>query len=532
MKKILQTTAILLIMILTLSLAVSCNGSEGSVSSDSGVEISDDGGGGGGNADSSGGGNVDSSGGGNADSSGSGATSTGGGASSTGGGPTVSGMHRVTFDLNYEGAPAAIVVYVEYNDFVDEPDDPIRANYRFLGWFSDRAGTTEADFERTIKTDMVVYASWELTTVYVTFDLNYEGAPAPESQQLSVGTAPLRPENPVRDDHLFIDWYTDKNNRSSENIYDFSAAYEDLTVYAGWEEKGDDTVSVTYMLGYKDENGDDVVSEQELNVGAEITLFTPDRENGPYCTYDFIGWQVGETVKESGETLTVEEDIVIVAKWTVVNVFEAEFTDMSLFSGLGWSWTRNGTTAICYDRIDNHPFKAGYNAYVGNMNMKGSYLYWEFDSDRAVENVTLKLRLSIEAYFTEGLDFTPQLLVVTYANETESYNIDYEDFHIANTPGLDISPFENFLITTELDLVEGKNYIVVSIGQDFTEAGYPQYVGKMGSMAAPAPVIDSIIIEHEDGAVNLTWTPLVHNLWNYGYDRDEYPCPCPEHSGG
>ena len=37
----------------------------------------------------------------------------------------------VTFDLNYQGAPAATTVEVEKGDYVNEPEEPTRENYYF-----------------------------------------------------------------------------------------------------------------------------------------------------------------------------------------------------------------------------------------------------------------------------------------------------------------------------------------------------------------------------------------------------------------
>ena len=70
----------------------------------------------------------------------------------------------VTFDYNYEGAPAALVVEVEKGEKVEKPADPAaRDGFKFMGWYKSKTSTDEAfkfDFEQEIYQDYKVYAGW------------------------------------------------------------------------------------------------------------------------------------------------------------------------------------------------------------------------------------------------------------------------------------------------------------------------------------------------------------------------------------
>ena len=75
----------------------------------------------------------------------------------------------VTFDYNYEGAPAALVVEVEKGEKVEKPADPAeREGFKFMGWYKSKTSTDEAfkfDFDQEIYQDYKVYAGWGEVTL-------------------------------------------------------------------------------------------------------------------------------------------------------------------------------------------------------------------------------------------------------------------------------------------------------------------------------------------------------------------------------
>ena len=87
--------------------------------------------------------------------------------------PTGSGDYTITFDYNYEGAPANGTQTVAEGDVVTPPSDPTRDKFGFTGWYTDAACTEKADFEYAVTEDATYYAGWVQTEATVTFDANW-----------------------------------------------------------------------------------------------------------------------------------------------------------------------------------------------------------------------------------------------------------------------------------------------------------------------------------------------------------------------
>lgn len=87
---------------------------------------------------------------------------------------------NVTFDYNYEGAPANVVKEVEEGAKVDKITDPTRESYVFDGWFiNETTFTTENkfDFETTISKDTTLYAGWTSLNANKDFVIEAEYCP-------------------------------------------------------------------------------------------------------------------------------------------------------------------------------------------------------------------------------------------------------------------------------------------------------------------------------------------------------------------
>ena len=77
----------------------------------------------------------------------------------------VDGQWPVSFDYNYQGAPAPVVVYAKDNRTVNKPATPIRSGYEFAGWYEDTYCLIEAEFGTNrslfnITAPTTLYAKW------------------------------------------------------------------------------------------------------------------------------------------------------------------------------------------------------------------------------------------------------------------------------------------------------------------------------------------------------------------------------------
>ncbi len=114
---------------------------------------------------------------------------------------------------------------------VTPPEDPVRENYRFVGWATGD-GTMWTDFSTPITEDLTLYAVWEsLATFTVTFDVGTSAISAPQPQTVHGGQTIDTPEEPLLDGYRFVGWYVDE-----QTPWDFNTPVtEDMTLFAGWD---------------------------------------------------------------------------------------------------------------------------------------------------------------------------------------------------------------------------------------------------------------------------------------------------------
>lgn len=72
--------------------------------------------------------------------------------------------YTVSFDLMYEDAPAIEDQTVTHGGTITEPEKPVREDYEFIGWFSDRALQHDWKFDNAVTGPMTLYAKWLMLT--------------------------------------------------------------------------------------------------------------------------------------------------------------------------------------------------------------------------------------------------------------------------------------------------------------------------------------------------------------------------------
>ncbi len=163
----------------------------------------------------------------------------------------------VAFDLNYIGAPTATTVRVEDGMTAERPADPTRSGYTFGGWYEEAACLTEYMFGDVVTRDITLYAKWTENVVEVTFDYNYEGAPAAKVVYVSENTAAVRPSpDPERDGYAFLGWFADESGKTEWKFDTVVTA--PVTIYAKWQELTGNYITV---------DGDDTEYEMTDNSG-------------------------------------------------------------------------------------------------------------------------------------------------------------------------------------------------------------------------------------------------------------------------
>ena len=128
-------------------------------------------------------------------------------------------------------------VFVNANDEIQLPEDPVKDGYRFLGWFLDDGEWTQpfnANMSDPISSNMIVYARFIDNSIVnkVTFEVDGN---AYYQSTIEIKNNIELPEDPIKKGYIFQGWYRDKGTWNipftgdpiSESDY-----YKDITVYA------------------------------------------------------------------------------------------------------------------------------------------------------------------------------------------------------------------------------------------------------------------------------------------------------------
>lgn len=414
----------------------------------------------------------------------------------------------VTYDYNYEGAPAAVTEKIEKGDVATEPDDPIREHYAFTGWYSDESATDKFDFEYSIDEDLTIYAGWRLTEVVVTFDYGYDNKT--ETEIVSVGAAVGEPSIPSRDGYSFSGWF---ESATATESYDFTTVLSsDTTLIAKWTERDTDSVEIKFMWNYEDAPNNGVYGNMYTRTGRVLTTALPQPSRGD--NYYFYGWYTdAEFTRQVTQTEKYSSDTTLYARWYDRYTFEAEYTAIKDKTGAGYSGLAGGYNLIVHDTFNAETSKEDNDGYfVTYLYYNKASLEFYINAEEDIDDAVLYLRLSCEIkdlYLTSN-DFlvrvgtfnSDNVLVDLDGNPLQekvgdttvykgSYSFNPIDIKItvegANTGYSDVSkqPFANFLITTKLKLKKGLNIIQLMVNND-------TYIA--GTMNATSPIYDCLYI--------------------------------------
>lgn len=407
------------------------------------------------------------------------------------GGGEPSDGYTVTFDLNYDGAPDGEKVTVSNGSAVEKPDDPKRDKYAFVGWYTDAACTTEADFEFAITGNVTYYAKWEQTVATVTFVFN-NGTDDVKTEEVAIGDAIEQPEDPEYDDtHVLDAWYTDKELKDE---YEFGSEVKgDLTLYAGWTEVDPDTVlTLTFMWNYYGAPNDGVARTTQVSFNSK-----PRTYNATRAGHYLAGWYTdAECTQPFDFTSRLKESVTLYACWFDIYTFEAEYVDFTGMSGNGYSGSMAGVGLIVKQKSESQNASNGH--YAGWAYKEGYTLTFNIESDAYVEDAVIVLRLSAEFY---DMTYTDE----TYLVQVNGTDLEYPDISITGVPAQGTNewkPFANFTISTSVTLKEGPNTIKLIVNNS-------DRLGDSGTMYATAPLVDCMYIYTDAG---LSWTPLEDNL--------------------
>lgn len=315
----------------------------------------------------------------------------------------------------------------------------------------------------------------------VTFDVNYEGGEN-ITQSVKAGEKATAPEV-ERSGFGLLGWYTDEE---LVNLYDFGAVTEDITVYADWK----DLSKTYYTVTYNYNNGEEAF-ERELEEGKRVN----EPEQPEWEGYVFYGWYSdAEFTEEYVFGHKIEGNVTLYARWATLTAFEAEDINFRGLRSPVYSGTVTGTDFIVYDRRGNGASNGYYvmGQYAKDGGEYQTTLEFHINATEATSDATLYLRLSA-AYggFTINGD--------TYQVSVNGTLYNYSDITFENAAqGVDsysaYLPFEDYLISSKVNLKEGDNVIKLIVNNSTSMGGTTKAFG---------PCVDCIKVATADG--ELSW---------------------------
>ena len=193
----------------------------------------------------------------------------------------VIGAYTVTFQS--EGG-SEVASQIRANTPADQPADPTKEGYTFIGWYK---GESEWNFADAVTEALTLTAKWQLNQYTITFD-TAGGSEVPSITQ-DYGTAITAPANPTKTGYTFAGW---------DKTIPTTMPAENMTITARWQVN-------QYTITFKPENGgQDIVIKQDY--GTAITTPANPTKTG----YTFAGWD-----KTIPSTMPAE-NITLTARWT------------------------------------------------------------------------------------------------------------------------------------------------------------------------------------------------------------------------
>ena len=170
-------------------------------------------------------------------------------------------LKRDTFTLNYiDGRnDGESVIYrkekVTYRDKVSLEYRPEQGEEhsgdRFAGWYLSPALTDSGNPLTVLRIpaqDVNVYAGWYPAEWSVRFEVQGE-VEVPGEQIVLDGTLAEIPQEPEREGHIFLGWFSDPGETDVRQAWDFWRPVEsDITLYAGWHPVGDTVYTVRHVI--------------------------------------------------------------------------------------------------------------------------------------------------------------------------------------------------------------------------------------------------------------------------------------------
>ena len=140
------------------------------------------------------------------------------------------------YSVRFETGTSEVILtkYVQKNEKVEEPVNPIKEGYIFKEW---QVNGETYDFNTKVSDDIVLTAKW-VKEEYVTITFNANSENKIEDKTILKGSSIDELPDSIKEDYEFLGWYLNGNLYNNEEIYD------NITLEAQYKKN-----EITYKIG-------------------------------------------------------------------------------------------------------------------------------------------------------------------------------------------------------------------------------------------------------------------------------------------
>ena len=282
--------------------------------------------------------------------------------------------------------------------YVERPEDPVKDNAVFLGWYKEESYNNIFDFTKNSKeytvTDNIItiYAKWQDYYV-VNFD-THGGNEIPSQNNMETNSL-SKPTNPVKDGYVFDGWYTDEECTNSASALFNRTITGNYTLHAKWVDASSIRFTVKFNVG---SYGATTVPDQSVPYNGLVT--NPGNVESNDDNYVFLGWYTSNSTystKWDFATSTVTSNMTLYAVWASksecckVSFVVVGADDIIIPDQWVKSWSKATEPVVETESTEHQYFidNKWYKSYSLNGNNFTGYTQWIFTSRSVMEDTTL-----------------------------------------------------------------------------------------------------------------------------------------------
>lgn len=262
---------------------------------------------------------------------------------------------------------------VAYNTSAEEPQEPTRAGYRFMGWYTKEVGGERWTFDRLVAEDTTLYARWEsVGTAPYTINHIIQGAKTPFYQETGISSV---------GDTIYAKVLLPQNEHYPDNVYLVSEIASRTMVLSSEEENTVTFVyqqveETTYTVSYLEEGTNDPLAEdKQVSTRASVVTEIPVGIKGYVCANEYktitlvTSWQPESTIGEGQKNhitfyyRKAEKLSFVKVDGTGFNVTDIQEDDVlsgaqfKLYSYVGSRWETHAQQLLDVSSVDNAVWK-------------------------------------------------------------------------------------------------------------------------------------------------------------------------------